>query len=119
MQRSRMLGMGLAILGLLSVADLSAPLLTDGEAPPMSVALVLSVVGLASLAAVYGAWRGSKAALTALLVLRALSALSAVPAFFVAGVPAGPKTLAGVAIAATLVGIALVVNGRRVSASVR
>ncbi len=119
MQPSRFFIAGLAILGVLSVGDLAAPLLTDGEAPPMSIALMLSAVGLASLAAIYGVLRGSRTALVALFVLRGLSALSAVPAFFVPGVPPGPKTLAGIAIAATFVGIVLVLSGRRVPGSVR
>ena len=119
MHRSRTYGIGLVILGLLSVGDVFAPLLSGDGGPPISLAVILSVVGLASLGAIYGAWRGSKSALTILVVLRSLSALSAVPAFFVPGVPAGTKTLAGVAIVATLVGIALAVSGRRVAASAR
>ena len=31
---------GLVVLGVLSVGDLAAPLLTDGETPPMVIALI-------------------------------------------------------------------------------
>lgn len=41
---------GLVLLGLLSAIDLFLPLLTDGETPPMGVALVAAALGLASLA---------------------------------------------------------------------
>ena len=45
--------------------------------------------------------------------MRILSALTAVPAFFIPGVPAVPKALAGVFIIATLVGVVLVLSGVR------
>ncbi len=45
-------------LGVLSTADLLLPLLADGEHPPMPVALVGSVIDLASLALIISAlWR--------------------------------------------------------------
>ena len=119
MSQSRMFGAGLVVLGLLSVADLLGPLLTDGEHPPMFIALIGAALGLVSLAAIYGVRRGSKASLTGLLVVRVLSALSAVPAFSEAGVPQVAKTMAGVFIALTVVGVVLVLSGRRVPAGVR
>ena len=107
---------GLVILGVTSLLDLTGPLLTDGEHPPMSIALVGAGIGVISIVLTVLAWRGRTPAAIALVVARVLSALTAVPAFTVPGVPAGPMILAGVFIAATLVGIVFVLSGvRRVS----
>ena len=109
---SRSYRTGLVLLGVLSVLDLAGPLMTDGDHPPMSIALIGSALGLASLALVVAAWRGSPRAVLPLVVLRLLSALSAVPAFFVDDVPAGIIALVVVIVAATLVGVALVSGSR-------
>ena len=104
---------GLVLLGVISLGDLAAPLLTDGQTPPMFIALIGSALGLVSLVLVVLAWRGRVAAAIGLVVLRLLSALTAVPAFLVPGVPAVPMVLAGVAITVTLVGVVLVFTGLR------
>lgn len=104
---------GLAVLGVLSLGDLAAPLLTDGATPPMSIALIGSALGLLSLILVGLAWRGRIAAAIGVVVLRVLSALTAVPAFLFDGVPTVPKVLAGVAITLTVVGTVLVLAGSR------
>jgi uncharacterized membrane protein len=102
---------GLVLLGVLSLADLAGPLTTDGDHPPMWVALVGAALGVASLACVIAAWRGSGRAVLPLVVLRLVSALTAVPAFFV-DVPDGIVALVVVLIAATLTGVALVSGSR-------
>ena len=104
---------GLIILGVVSLGDLSAPLLTDGAHPPMSIALIGSALGLISLVLFALAWRGAKPAAIALVVVRVLSALTAVPAFTVGGVPATAMVLAGIAITATLLAAVLVLSGIR------
>ena len=104
---------GLIILGLLSLGDLAAPLVTDGEHPPMFIALIGAAIGAISIVLVILAWRGRTAAAIALVVVRLLSALTAVPAFLVPGVPTVPMVLAGVAITLTLVGIGFVLTGVR------
>lgn len=104
---------GLVALGVLSVGDLAAPLLTDGEAPPMSIALIGSALGLLSLILVFLAWRGRVAAAVGVVVLRVLSALTAVPAFLFDGVPTTAKVLAGIAITVTVIGCVLVLGGLR------
>ena len=86
---------GLVILGVMSLGDLAAPLLTDGETPPMSIALIGSALGPISLVLVVLAWRGRTAAAIGLVVVRLLSALTAVPAFIFTGVPLVPMILAG------------------------
>ena len=109
---------GLVVLGLLSLGDLSAPLLTDGQTPPMFIALIGAALGLISVVLVILAWRGRLAAAIGLVVVRLLSALTALPAFFVPGVPAGPMILAGTLITLTLVGTGLVLGGVRRPAAV-
>lgn len=104
---SRTFRAGLIVLGVLAVGDLSAPLLTDGEHPPMAIALVAAAIGLVSLALVAAAWRGARRAVVPLVVLRVLSALSAVPAFFEAGVPAAAKAAAVALLVLTGFGLAL------------
>jgi hypothetical protein len=104
---------GLVLLGVISIGDLAAPLLTDGQSPPMFIALIGSALGLVSLVLVVLAWRGRVAAAIGLVVLRLLSALTAVPAFLEPGVPVVPMVLAGVAITVTLVGVVLVFTGLR------
>ena len=104
---------GLVVLGVLSLGDLAAPLLTDGESPPMSIALIGSALGAASLLLLALAWRGRVSAAIGLVALRVLSALTAVPAFFVENVPVVPMVLAGVAISLTVIGSVLVLAGIR------
>jgi hypothetical protein len=104
---------GLVVLAVISLGDLTAPLTTDGEHPPMAVALVGTALGALSLLLVALAWRGRTAAALGVVVLRILSVLTAVPAFLVSGVPTGPKILAGVFIALTLAGAGLVLAGLR------
>ena len=65
---------GLIILGLLSLGDLAAPLVTDGEHPPMFIALIGAAIGAISIVLVILAWRGRTAAAIALVVVRLLSA---------------------------------------------
>lgn len=119
MNQSRTFKAGLVILGLLSVADLFGPLMTDGETPPMSVALAGSVLGLLSLGAIFAVTKGSRAGLVLLLVLRAVSALSAIPAFFVADVPAMVRGLAAAHVVLTIAGAGLVLTDRRIPAGAR
>jgi hypothetical protein len=104
---------GLVLLGILSVGDLAAPLLTDGQTPPLFIALIGAGLGLLTLVLIVFAWRGRSAAAVGAVVLRVLSALTAVPAFLLDGVPTVPKVLAGIAITLTVVGSVLVLAGLR------
>jgi len=110
---SRSARAGLVVFGVLSVVDLLGPLLTDGQHPPMAVALAGAVIGLASLLLVVAAWRGASRAVIPLVVLRVLSALSALPAFFGSGVPAAVVAFAAAGIVATGVGAVLVLRDRQ------
>jgi len=104
---------GLVIAAVLSLGDVATPLLSDGEHPPMAVALVAAALGLATLAALVPAWRGKPAALWAVIVTRLASILGAVPAFFVDAVPAGATIAAAVALAATVLSVGLASTGLR------
>ncbi len=110
---TRLYRAGLIILGALSLGDLAAPLLTDGEHPPMFIALIGAAIGALSIVLLIFAWRGRTPAAIALVVVRLLSALTAVPAFTVPGVPTVPMILAGVMITLTVVGIGFVLTGIR------
>jgi hypothetical protein len=99
---------GLVVLGLLAVVDLFTPLMTDGDHPPMSIAIGSSVLGLLSLVLVGLAWRGKRWPLIPLLTLRIASALLSVPAFFVSDVPAAAVIAAGVSVVATIIGVVAV-----------
>ena len=116
---SRSYRVGLIILGVLSLADLASPLITDGQHPPMFIALIGSAFGVISIVLAILAWRGRSAAAIALVGVRLLSALTAVPAFTTPGVPTGPMVLAGVFIALTLAGARTVLAGFRRPAAVR
>jgi hypothetical protein len=108
---TRLYRAGLIVLGLLSLVDLAGPLFTDGQHPPMVIALIGAGLGLISIVLVILAWRGRLAAAIALVVLRLLSALTAVPAFLEPGVPTGAMIAAGVGIGLAVVGAALVLAG--------
>ncbi|MDQ3825512.1 MAG: hypothetical protein M3325_07085 [Actinomycetota bacterium] len=110
---SRSLRAGLIVLGVPSALDLALPLFTDGEHPPMAVALVAAGLGLASLALVVSAWRGTTRAVMPLVILRVVSALSAVPALTMSGVPNAAVRAAAAIIALTVVGGIAVLAGTR------
>jgi hypothetical protein len=104
---------GVVLLGILSVIELTGPLTTDGQHPPMIIALIGSVLGLISVVLAVLAWRGRMAAAVGLCVLRVLSALTALPAFWVTGVPGPVVAVAGTSIMLTIVGVVLTLAGLR------
>ena len=109
---SRPFRAGLVLLGVLSVLDLAGPLFTDGDNPPMFIALIGSALGLVSLMCVTAVWRCRRKLVLPLVVLRLISAVTASPAFFADGVPAGIAVVAAAIVLLTLVGIALVTGSR-------
>jgi hypothetical protein len=104
---------GLVLLGLLSLADLSLPFVTDGDHPPMSVALISFGLGAVSLFFLRGAWRGDRPALVGLVATRLVSALLALPAVFIDDVPAGVVGVAVGTLAVTVLGVVLALAGSR------
>ena len=103
----------LVLLGLLSVADLSLPFVTDGDQPPMSIALLSAGLGVATLAFLWGAWRGQRPGLIGVIVTRLLSALLTLPAFFIGDVPSGVVAVSAGTVALTVLGIVLALGGSR------
>ena len=99
---------GLAILGLLSLADVSALLLTDGNTPPYAIAALATALGLVSLVLVIRALQDASRPIRLLVGLRVLSAVTALPAFLVDDVPAVAQAAAAAVVALTVVGILLV-----------
>jgi hypothetical protein len=110
---------GLVLLAVLSVVDLAGPLLTDGEHPPMEIALLGAGLGLVSLFLVVLAWRGRRWAVVPLIAVRVLSAVAALPAFFVDDVPVGAVVAAGVVVGLTVLGTALLLVPARELVSAR
>jgi hypothetical protein len=104
---------GVVLLGVLSVIELTGPLTTDGQHPPMIIALIGAALGLLSVVLAVLAWRGRTAAAVGLCVLRMLSALTALPAFWVTGVPGPVVAVAGTSIVLTIVGVVLTLAGLR------
>jgi uncharacterized membrane protein YhhN len=111
---------GLVLLGLLSLVDVVGIFTTDGVSPPMSIAVLGTVLGLLSLVLLWWAWRGERWPTIALVVVRLVSAATAVPAFFVPDVPGGVVVFAGALVVLTLVGCGLVLPAlRRTGAATR
>jgi hypothetical protein len=107
--RTPLLTTGLVIAGLLGLADLATPLVTDGEHPPMVVALLGAALGLATLVALVPAWRGGRFAAWVVVATRLVSAVTALPAFVVPDVPAPAVFAAGVGVAVTVLAAGLIV----------
>jgi hypothetical protein len=109
---------GLVLLGLVSLVDSLGLLLTDGESPPFEIALLGTVLGLASLVLIVMAWRRPRPGLlVGLILLRVASAATAVPAFLIADVPAFALVLAGAVVAVTVVGCLLLIPAFRAARS--
>jgi hypothetical protein len=104
---------GVVLLGVLSVIGLTTALFTDGQHPPVIIAIIGAVLDLISIALAVLAWRGRGAAAIGLCVVRVLSALTAVPAFYVGGVPGPIMAVAGTFIVFTIVGVVLTLAGSR------
>ena len=98
---------GLLLLGALSIGDMAALLLTDGESPPYEVAALVTLLGLVSLVLVIRALSDPSRPVRLLIGLRALSAVAALPAFLVDGVPAGAQVVASAVVVLTALGVVL------------
>jgi hypothetical protein len=103
---SRPVVAGLVLLAVLSLADVAGPLLTDGEHPPMSIALIGCALGVVSLGLILWYRRTHRRTILAALIL--LRAASAVPAFVIRDVPAPALVFAALLVALTVVGALLV-----------
>ena len=114
MSRSRAFTIGLGIsvlLGLLDVVALAG--MGAEDAPPAIVAITGAILGVITLAAAPFAWRGQRGGVAAVVVSRLLSALLGVPAFFVDEAPDWARVIVAIAIALTIVGVALLFGAVR------
>jgi len=102
---------GLIVAGVLAVGDLLTPVLSDGEHPPMSIALISLAIGVVTLIAAVPAWRGNRAAGWVVVASRLLSMLGALPAFFVADVPPPALIAAAAGVVLTLLVVGLLAPG--------
>ncbi|TWF81833.1 hypothetical protein FHX44_117778 [Pseudonocardia hierapolitana] len=109
--RTPLLTAGLVLAGLLGLADLATPFVTDGEHPPVVIALLAAAIGLATLVAAVAAWRGSRGGAWVVIATRLVSAVIALPAFVVPDVPAPAVLAAGAGVVATLLAAGLIVTG--------
>lgn len=109
MNRSRAFTVGLGICVLLGLLDVVALAGMGAEgAPPMIVGIAGATLGVITLAAAPFAWRGQWGGVAAVVGSRVLSALLGVPAFFVDEAPGWARVIVTIAIALTVVGVALV-----------
>ncbi|MFL6075469.1 MAG: hypothetical protein ACJ73S_18935 [Mycobacteriales bacterium] len=104
---------GMIIFVVLSLGDAVSLAFRTDDNPPLTVAIISTVLGLLSLGLLALAWRGSRKALAGAVVLRLLSALLAIPALFVDDVPAGWRVVAGVGIVLTAIATWLVAPALR------
>ncbi|NUR92259.1 MAG: hypothetical protein HOY71_50005 [Nonomuraea sp.] len=110
----RLLIAGLVLGVLLAVLDLAglAGLFVE-PAPPPALVIASAVLGLATLVAVPAAWRANRTGVLTVVVTRILSALLSIPAFFAPEAPNWARIVSALAIAATVVAVALIVPGSR------
>ena len=119
MHRSKSFVTGLVIAGLLALGDVTTPLTSDGEHPPMVIGLIDLALGLVTIAGIVLAWRrASRGGITAIIVTRLLSIMTALPAFFVDDVPGPVKVVVAVGLAITLLCVGLVASALRRPAAV-
>jgi hypothetical protein len=109
---------GLLILVALGALDIfwlvSVPFLDT----PVPVGIIGGVLGIVTLAAARPAWGGNRAATIAVLATRVLSALVLdLPAYFFDDTPGWALVVVSVAIALTIVGIAMVAGTGRARAA--
>jgi hypothetical protein len=112
---------GLAIAGLLGLADIPAALMPtpDGEVgPPYAILVLGSILGVVTVVAVVIGWtKANRAAIRVAAGARIVSVLTALPAFFV-DVPWFIKLLVTVAVVLTVISVVLMLSPARQTAPV-
>ncbi|WP_285683661.1 hypothetical protein [Actinoplanes sp. NBRC 103695] len=105
---------GLVVAVLLGVIDLANPFTTDGEHPPMVIALITAALGVVTIVGAVPAWRSrSRGGVVAIVVSRLLSAVSALPALVVSDVPGWIRVLSVVFALITLASVAMIAPALR------
>ncbi len=111
---------GLALAGVLSASSISSAFAPapDGEAPPLAIVVLGTILGVIGLIAVIIAWRGGKPAAIRLAAgALIINLLASLPAFFV-DIPAGLKLLVGISVLLTVLAVALMFSPSRQPAPV-
>ena len=111
---------GLVVCGLYALTNVPAalsPAPDSGDAPPLGILVICSVLGLVALVATVLAWRGSQVALRVGAGAIIVCTLTGLPAFFV-DVPMFVKVLVGLSVLITVVAVVLMFSGDRRPASV-
>lgn len=99
---------GLVLLVLLGLLDLSYLVLAGVEDNPVPVAVLGGVLGLATLAAAVPASRGNRAGVITLVASRVLSIMVlCVPAYFISDTPSWVKVEVSIAIVLAIAGLFL------------
>lgn len=112
---------GLAIAGLLGLADIPAVLMPTPEGdvgPPLGILIVGSICGVITVVAVVIAWmKANRGAIRVAAGARIVSMLTALPAFFV-DVPAGLKIVVTALVVLTVISVVLMLSPARQSTPV-
>lgn len=107
---------GLVLCGLYSLANVPAALTPQpdgaGDAPPVGILVIGSVLGVVGLVCAVLAWRGSRVALRVAAGAIIVNTLTGLPAFFV-DVPMWVRALVGASVLITVLAVALMFSGRR------
>ena len=107
---------GLAIAGLMGLADIPSALMPtpDGEVgPPFGILILGSICGVITVVAVVVAWtKANRGAIRVAAGARIVSILTALPAFFV-DVPWFIKLLVSVAVVLTVISLVLMLSPSR------
>jgi hypothetical protein len=106
-----------ALYGLVNIPSALVPTPDDGDAPPLAILVIGSILGVVAVVAVVLAWRGNRPALRVGAGAMIVMTLTGLPAFFV-DVPMAIKALVGFSVVLTVVAVVLMFSGDRRSASV-
>jgi hypothetical protein len=107
---------GLVLCGLYSLANIPGAFTPQpdgaGDAPPLGILVVCSVLGVVGVVCSVLAWRGNRVALRVAAGAIIVITLTALPAFFV-DVPTWVRALVGASVLITVAAVALMFSGRR------
>ncbi|RZS91115.1 hypothetical protein EV189_0348 [Motilibacter rhizosphaerae] len=96
------------LVGLANIPGAFIPAGDDGAGPPVAVLVVSLVLGVLTVALLALAWRTrSRGALRASAVLLVINVITSLPAFFVSGVQAWVRLVAGLFVLASVAALVL------------
>lgn len=110
--------LGLVLCGIYSLMNVPGAFTPQpegsGDAPPLGILIVGSILGVVGVVCTVLAWRGNGVALRVAAGAIIVVTLTALPAFFV-DVPMWVRALVGVSVLLTVVAVGLMFSGRRPS----